>query len=172
MHWLPKLVANISSLFHRLVNTGVIVGSLVKCLPIKHLQIRNNLSGLLLPNWNWLHPIVIAFNTLCPLEFYIQWCVALHQTHWGSNFEKLICPCFGSLFSQKATTVGSPLNFQSSYLNRGELLNQDILSHCYFIRLILNIFLKTLHILQKDTKVGSQNDCLVCSKWFGWQNKY
>ena len=31
-----------------------------------HLQIRHNLSGLYLADWKWLHPIVIAFNTLCP----------------------------------------------------------------------------------------------------------
>ena len=31
----PKLVANISSKFHHLVNTGLAVGSLVKWLPIK-----------------------------------------------------------------------------------------------------------------------------------------
>ena len=35
MHRLPKLVANISSQFHHLVNTGLAVGSLVKWLPIK-----------------------------------------------------------------------------------------------------------------------------------------
>ena len=46
--------------------------------------------------WEWLHPIVTAFNILCPVQFYIQWCVALHWTHWGSYFEKLICPCLGS----------------------------------------------------------------------------
>ena len=39
-----------------------------------HLQIRQNLSGLLLAEWNWLHPIVITFNTLCLVQFYIQWC--------------------------------------------------------------------------------------------------
>ena len=38
----------------------------------------NNLSGLLLADCKWLHPIVIAFNTLCPVQFYIHWCVALH----------------------------------------------------------------------------------------------
>ena len=32
---LPKLVANISSHIHHLVNTGLAVGSLVKWLPIK-----------------------------------------------------------------------------------------------------------------------------------------
>ena len=32
--WLPKLVANVSSQFHRLINTGLAVGSLDKWLPI------------------------------------------------------------------------------------------------------------------------------------------
>ena len=35
VHELPKLVTNISSQFHRLVNTMLAVGSLVKCIPIK-----------------------------------------------------------------------------------------------------------------------------------------
>ena len=61
-----------------------------------HLQIRHNLSGLYLPDWKWLHPIVIAFNTLCTVQFYIHWCVTFHWTHWGSNFEKFIYPCLGS----------------------------------------------------------------------------
>ena len=60
-----------------------------------HLQIRHNLSGLYLADWKWLHPIVIAFNTLCPIQFYIQWCFALHWTPWGIYFEKLLCLCLG-----------------------------------------------------------------------------
>ena len=32
--WLPKLVANVSSKFHHLINTGLAVGSFVKWLPI------------------------------------------------------------------------------------------------------------------------------------------
>ena len=43
-------------------------------------------------DWKWLHPIVIAFNTLWPVVFYIKWCVALQSTHWGSYF----CLCLGS----------------------------------------------------------------------------
>ena len=35
LYGLPKLIANISSKFHHLVNTGLAVGSLVKWLPIK-----------------------------------------------------------------------------------------------------------------------------------------
>ena len=61
-----------------------------------HLQIRHNLSGSYLAHWKWLHPIVIDFNTLRPVQFYIHWYVALHQTHWGSYFEKLFFPCIGS----------------------------------------------------------------------------
>ena len=34
-----------------------------------HLQIRHDLSVLLLADWNWLQPIVISFNILCPVEF-------------------------------------------------------------------------------------------------------
>ena len=59
------------------------------------LQIRHNLSGLLLTDWNWLHPIGIAFNTLCPVEFYIQWCGALHRPLWAHTLKKLTCPCLG-----------------------------------------------------------------------------
>ena len=33
--WLPQLVANVSSQFHRLVNTGLAVGSLDEWLPSK-----------------------------------------------------------------------------------------------------------------------------------------
>ena len=32
-----------------------------------HLQIRHNLSGLYLADWEWLHPIAITFNTLYAL---------------------------------------------------------------------------------------------------------
>ena len=60
-----------------------------------HLQIGHYLSGLYLTDWKWLHRIVIALNTLCPVQFYIHWCTALHWTHWGSYFAKLIFPCLG-----------------------------------------------------------------------------
>ena len=81
--WLPNLVANVS------FNTWLTqVCCWFSCQMATnngspHLQIRHNLSGLYLPNLKWLHWIIIAFNTLCPVEFYIKWCVALHFTHWG-----------------------------------------------------------------------------------------
>ena len=49
-----------------------------------HLQIRHNLNGLMLTEWNWIRLIVTAINTLYPVGFYIQWCVALHGTHRSS----------------------------------------------------------------------------------------
>ena len=42
-----------------------------------HLQIRHNLSDLLLDDWKWLHPIAITVSTLCLVELCIQWCGAL-----------------------------------------------------------------------------------------------
>ena len=61
VHQFSKLVANISSQFHHLVNTGLTVGSLVKWLSIKvaHTCKLDNLSALLLNNWKCLHPIAI-----------------------------------------------------------------------------------------------------------------
>ena len=161
--WLPKLVANVSSNFHHLVNTGlhrfsqkwelwvfkwnfrVCKMPLLMKIPMKmkelgylvilgcaigsfacakhrctggwlklcrarcwfffqmatnngspHLQIRHNLSGLYLANWKWLHPIIITFNTLCLVKFYIQWCGALQWTRWRSYLKQLICSCLAS----------------------------------------------------------------------------
>ena len=107
--WPPKfgnhfcMVTKISSQCQFLVST---LGSYRACCGFScqmatnngspHLQIRHNLSGLYLANWKWFCPIVIAFNTLCAVEFYIQWCVALHQTHLGSYFEKIFSPCLGN----------------------------------------------------------------------------
>ena len=97
--WLPKLVANVSSNFHHLVNTGLAVDSFFQMATNNgspHLQIRHNLSGLYLADWKWLHPIVIAFNTLCLVKFYIQWCWALQWTRWRSYLKQLICSCLAS----------------------------------------------------------------------------
>ena len=55
-----------------------------------------NLSGLLLADWKWLPPIVITFNTLCLVKFYIQWCGALHWTRWRLHLKQLICPYLAS----------------------------------------------------------------------------
>ena len=135
-----------------------------------HLQFRHNLS-LYLANWKWLHLIVIAFNTLCPVVFYIQWCVALwHQTHWGWYFEKLICSRLEILFSQKATTVGSLRNFSSSYINHEESLSHNIFLHYYLIN-IKHIFQSVIYITKKlpnlvakilATKFGFVPAWLIC----------
>ena len=90
--WYKNKFFDVSSEFHSLVNSGLTVGSLVKWLPIivvHTCKLWHNLSGLYLADWKWLHPDLIAFNTLCPVQFYIHWCVALRWTHWGSYFEKI-----------------------------------------------------------------------------------
>ena len=132
--WLPKLVANISSQFHRLVNTGLTVGSLGKWLPIKVPNTsKTYLSGSLLADWKWLHPIVSNLNTLCLVEFYIQWCGALKWTRWCSYLKQLICSCLASYFSVKATKVGSPPHFP-------KLISQlwGTLQPQYFVTLFLD----------------------------------
>ena len=50
--WLPRLVANVSSNFHHLVNTGLAVGSFFQMATNNsspHLQIGHNLSDILHP---------------------------------------------------------------------------------------------------------------------------
>ena len=105
--WLPKLVGNVSSQFHHRARFWFSC-QMATNNGSPHLQIRHNLSGLYHDNWKWLHPIVIAFNTLCSVKFYIQ-----SNGVW--HFTKLIgahtfFPCLRSWFSQNATTVGSPPN--------------------------------------------------------------
>ena len=128
-----------------------------------HLQIEHNLSGLYLADCKWLHLIVIAFTTLCPVQFYIQWCMALHQTHRSSYCEKLFFPCLGSQFSQKATTVGRPPNSSN-------LIYQSwgITEPYHFITLSLDsywtYFSKHYIYMYQNTKFGSQN--FVYQIWF------
>ena len=138
-----------------------------------HLQIKHNLSGLYLADWKWLHPNVISFSTLCPVQFCIQWGVAFHRTQWGSCFEKLICPCLGSWFSEKATTVGSPLNFW-------KLTSQSwgITEPQYFITLSLNynehIFENIIYIYIQQKKTPYLVAKILATKfgflldWFMW----
>ena len=83
-----------------------------------YLQIRHNLSGLYLVDWKWIHPIVIAFNTLCPVQFYIHWCVALHWTHWGSYFEKWILSVLEVNFLKKLPQLVAFQIFQSSHFSQ------------------------------------------------------
>ena len=70
-NWLPILVLSFTAWSNRARYWFSCQMATNKSSP--PLQIRHNLSGLLLANWNWLHPVVIAFNTLSPVEFYIQW---------------------------------------------------------------------------------------------------
>ena len=131
-----------------------------------HLQNRWNLSGLLLADWNWLHLILITFNTLCSAEFYIQWCGVLQWIQRGSYLKEIICPCPESSFSQKGATVGRPPNFFEAHTSvKGNHWN--IILYHIITRPILNKILKTF---TKDTEVGGQN--FGCQLWILCQTDY
>ena len=121
------------------VNTGLAVGSLARWLPlmVTHTcKLDTIFSGLYLADWKWLHPIIIDFDTLCPVEFYIQWCVALHQTHWGSYFINLIFPALEVNFLKKLPQLVALQIFQSSYISHGESLNHNTVPVFYYIIII------------------------------------
>ena len=103
------------------------------------LQVRHNLSGLLLTDWNWLHPIVIALTHCAQWNF---------TSNGMGHFSKLIVPhtWTNSFFHALEVNLLKTLPqlaalqiFQSSYLSHAESLNHNIFYHI-IIRLILNIF--------------------------------
>ena len=96
-----------------------------------HLQNRQNMSGLLLADWNWLHPIVVTFNTLFPVGFYIQWCGALQRTRWRSYLKKKNFPALEVKFLEKLPQLVALQIFQTSYLNCAESRNDHILTQYY-----------------------------------------
>ena len=65
------------------------------------------------------------------MQFYIQWYVALHQTHWGWYFEKLFFPALEVNFLKKLPQLVALQIFQGSFINHGESLNNNILLHYY-----------------------------------------
>ena len=113
----------------------------------------------------------MAFNTLQSVEFYIQWCVALHQTHLGSYFEKFIFACLEVDFLKKLPELVALQIFQSLCISvMGNHWNT--LFYYIIIRLILNIFFKALYIyIYKNppnlvakmlaTKFGFVPDCCI-----------
>ena len=120
-----------------------------------HLQISHNLSGLLCVDWNWHHPIVTAFHTLCPVELYIQWCGSLHQTHLGSYFEKLFVPALEVNFLKNLPQLVAPWCFQSWYHSHGESFNSNIVSHYNYTYIEQNFWNYYIYIYyKKDTNVG------------------
>ena len=121
-----------------------------------HLQIRHNLSGLLLPNWKWLHPLLITFNKLCLVEFYIQCCEHFNELVGAFKTINVICFCLASWFYGKANTVGSHPNFSKGHIPVVGNPSTTILYHVV-ITPTLNIFLKITYVTKKDTKVGSQS---------------
>ena len=84
-HSLPKLVANISSQFHRLVNTGLAVGSLVKWLPIK----VANPSKIDKFAW-FIAPRLQMAPSNCNHLWNTMPCEILHPMVWGTSVNSLV----------------------------------------------------------------------------------
>ena len=120
--------------------------SLVKWIPISHPYLQNkwNLSHLLLANRNWLHLIVITFNTLCPVEFYIQWCQALHWTRWCSYLKKNNLSLPWKLIFSK-----SYRSWQPKLISQSWGIPEHILSHHY--KTHIKHILKNIAYLTKKT---------------------
>ena len=88
-------------------------------------------SGLLLADCKWLHLIVITFNTLCLVKFYIQWCRALKWTRWRSYLSIWFVPALQANFPEKLLKLVALQISHSTYLSCGESLNHNTLSNYY-----------------------------------------
>ena len=102
------------------------------------------------------------------MEFYVQWCVALHQSHKGSYmyFEKLFFPAFEVNFLvEKLPQLVAIQIFQSSYISHGESLNHNILLH---VTLMFNIFYKALYTSWCITKQPPKLVAKILATKFGF----
>ena len=122
---------------------------------IQHLKIKQNLSSLLLADWKWLHLIAIAFNTLFPVEFTPNGIKHFTELSGAHTLKHWFVPALEVNFLKMLPQLVTLQIFQSSYLSHGN--HWTIIFYHIIIILILNIFLKTIHILQRVTEVGSQN---------------
>ena len=160
MHGLPKLVANISSQLHhlQLVNTSLTVGSLVKWLPIKvaHTCKLHNSRGLLLVSWSWFQPIVIAFNTLCPWEFYIEWCGALHGTHWAHTLKIWFVPALEINFLKKLPQLAASEFFK---------VHISVVENYWTIIFYHIIIAHIEHIFENITYI-TKKDKILATNWY------
>ena len=132
-HRLQKLVANISSQFYHLVNTGLAVGYLVKWLPIK----VANPSKINKFEWCIARRLQMAPSD-CNHLYHTMPCEILQPMVWGTSvkllvliLETMICSCLANNFLEKLPKLVALQVFQSSYLSCGESLNHNTLSHYY-----------------------------------------
>ena len=102
------------------------------------LQIKHNLNDLLLIGWNLLHLIKIAFNTLCPEEFYIRWFGPFTELNGAHTLKNWFDPALQVDFLKKLPKLVALPILQSSYPSRGD--HWTIMFDHIIIRLKLNIF--------------------------------
>ena len=115
---------------------------------------QQHLSDLLLADWNWLHPIEITFNSLCPAEF----CELDGANTWKNKNMSLPRKL---IFSKSChNSIGSLPNFPKHMFQLWEILEPQ-----YFSTLLLDphwiYFWKHCIYYKKDTRFGGQS--------FGWQ---
>ena len=104
---------------------------LVKWIPIKvtHIQKYTNFECFITRNGNWLHPIVMTFNTLKPSGI-------SHPMVWGASVDSMVLNYWFVLalvlnFLEKLTHLVALQFFQSSYLSCEKSLNHNIWWHYY-----------------------------------------
>ena len=59
----------------------------------------------------------MAFNTLCPVQFNIHWCVVNQWTHWGLYLKKWFVPALEVTFLKKLPQLVALRIFQYTYLS-------------------------------------------------------
>ena len=153
-HKLPKLIANISSQFHHLVNTGLTVGFLLKWLPIKEANPskRDKFERFI------ARRLKMAPSHCNHLEHTMS-CEILHPIVWGTSVNPLALILKTNdlflhcklIFSWKATKVGSPPNFPKPISQLWGIPQPQ-----YFITFLLDphwtYFWKHYKYYKKDTK--------------------
>ena len=160
MHRLPKLVANISSQFHHLVNTGLAVGSLVEWLPFKvanHLKIDKFEEFIAC----WLQMAPSDCNHL----YQTMSCEILHPMVWGTSvnslalmFKTINLFLPWKLIFWKSYQSWQPSKFSKAHISDVGNPSTTIFCHNYYYTHIEHILENiTLLYYKEGTKVGSQN---------------
>ena len=122
-----------------------------------HLQIRHNFFGLLLDNWNCLHPIVIS------LIHCAQW--NLHPMVWGTSPNSLgfilwkinLSLPWKLIFSKNYHSNDSPPNFLKLISQSWRITEQWYFTTLWLLDSCWTHFWKHCIYYKKDGKVGSQN---------------
>ena len=139
------------------INTGLAVGPLVKWLPIK-IATPAKLDTI------W---VVYSLFGIGSIRLELPWthCAQWNFTSSGVghfteltgayNLRNKFVPALDFNYLKKLPQLVALQIFKAHFLVMGN--HWTIIFYHIIIKFIMNIFFKTLHLLQKDTNVGSQN---------------